>query len=184
VSVARRIAGERGEQLPDLLAPGLTLVFVGSQAGGCSAKAGAYYAGRGNRFWKTLFEIGLTPRAFAPLDYREMLSLGFGFTDLVKVAGEKEREVKPSAEDLARFDSKLECFAPKAIAFTSKGAAVSYLRASAGAIGYGRQPAAPDRPAFMPTIFVLPSPSGAARKSWDLAPWRAMAEWASQAAAG
>ncbi|MEG6507425.1 mismatch-specific DNA-glycosylase [Methyloligella sp. 2.7D] len=166
---------EGREQLPDLLAPGLKIVFVGSQAGGCSAKAGAYFAGRGNQFWPTLFEVGLTPRRFQPADYREGLELGFGFTDLVKVAGEKERNVKPTAEDLAAFDEKMALFAPKAIAFTSKGAGAFWLKRPAGKIGYGLQPALEETG---PAVFVLPSPSGAARRAWDIEPWRQLAEWA------
>lgn len=171
MSVAE-VAEERREQLPDLLAPGLRIVFVGSQAGGCSSKAGAYYAGRGNQFWPALFEIGLTPRLFRPEDYREALDLGFGFTDLVKVAGDTERNVKPSGADLAAFDAKMATFKPRAIAFTSKGAGAFWLKQPAAKIAYGLQPASePGGPA----IFVLPSPSGAARKNWDLAPWRELA---------
>lgn len=168
------VGDAQGEQLPDLLAPGLKLIFVGVQAGGCSAKAGAYFAGRGNQFWPTLYEIGLTPRLFSPSDYREMLGRGFGFTDLVKVAGEKERNAKPTPEDLVRFNEKLAQFKPSAVAFTSKGAGVFYLGKPAAKVAYGRQPA---QLQGAPTLFVLPSPSGAARKSWDLAPWREMAEW-------
>lgn len=36
--------------LPDLLRPGLRVVFCGTAAGAASALSGAYYAGRGNRF--------------------------------------------------------------------------------------------------------------------------------------
>jgi TDG/mug DNA glycosylase family protein len=169
---------DRAEQLPDLLAPRLKLIFVGPQAGGCSAKAGGYFAGRGNRFWPVLHEIGLTPRQLAPVEYREMLPLGFGFTDLVKVAGEKERAVKPGPADIAAFEEKLKRFSPAAVAFTAKGAAVSYLGKKPAEIGYGRQPSQGDD---APVFFVLPSPSGAARKSWDLAPWQEMAEWIKRA---
>jgi hypothetical protein len=42
--------------LPDLLAPGLRLVVCGSAAGVRSAQLGQYYAGRGNKLWRTLAE--------------------------------------------------------------------------------------------------------------------------------
>jgi G:T/U-mismatch repair DNA glycosylase len=42
------------EVLPDLLRPGLRIVFCGTAAGTASARAGAYYAGPGNAFWPTL----------------------------------------------------------------------------------------------------------------------------------
>ncbi|HEU5143069.1 MAG TPA: uracil-DNA glycosylase family protein [Solirubrobacterales bacterium] len=47
--------------LPDLVRPGLRVVFCGTAAGTASARAGAYYAGPGNRFWETLRVTGLTP---------------------------------------------------------------------------------------------------------------------------
>jgi len=37
--------------LPDVLTPGLQVVFCGTAAGTASAKRGAYYAGPGNQFW-------------------------------------------------------------------------------------------------------------------------------------
>ena len=43
--------------LPDILQPNLKVVFCGTAAGDASAKKRAYYAGPGNRFWKTLHEV-------------------------------------------------------------------------------------------------------------------------------
>jgi TDG/mug DNA glycosylase family protein len=42
--------------LPDLLRPGLRVVFIGTAAGAASARAGAYYAGPGNQFCLRLVE--------------------------------------------------------------------------------------------------------------------------------
>jgi len=58
--------------LPDMLRPGLRLVICGSAAGAVSATHGAYYAGPGNRFWRTLFEVGLTPRRLEPHEFRDL----------------------------------------------------------------------------------------------------------------
>ena len=74
------------EALPDSLRPGLQLVFVGTAAGRYSAEVGAYYAHPGNRFWRTLHEVGLTPRLYRPEEYRSLLDLGIGFTDVAKRA--------------------------------------------------------------------------------------------------
>ncbi len=52
--------------LPDLLAPGLDIVFCGTGAGAWSARVGAYYAKPGNKFWPTLYAVGLTPRRLQP----------------------------------------------------------------------------------------------------------------------
>ena len=43
-------------KLPDLLAPKLRVIFVGTAAGKYSAKVGAYYAKPGNQFWAALHE--------------------------------------------------------------------------------------------------------------------------------
>jgi G:T/U-mismatch repair DNA glycosylase len=52
--------------LDDLLRIGLRLVICGTAAGERSAKLGAYYAGPGNKFWRTLHdERHLVNRAVA-----------------------------------------------------------------------------------------------------------------------
>ena len=51
--------------IPDLIRPGLRIVFCGTALGAASARAGAYYAGPGNKFWPTLHEVGLTPAGIA-----------------------------------------------------------------------------------------------------------------------
>lgn len=45
--------------LPDVLVPGLKVVFCGNAAGTVSARKGAPYAGPGNYFWRALHEVGL-----------------------------------------------------------------------------------------------------------------------------
>jgi TDG/mug DNA glycosylase family protein len=63
------------ETLPDLLRPGLRLVICGTAAGRTSAAQRAYYAGRGNKFWRVLHEVGLTVTEFRPRDYALLLEL-------------------------------------------------------------------------------------------------------------
>ena len=70
--------------LPDALAVGLDVVFCGSAAGTRSARADAYYAGPGNRFWPTLFSIGLMPEQIRPANFRHVVRYGIGLTDLAK----------------------------------------------------------------------------------------------------
>ncbi len=59
----------QGPVLPDLIRPGLRIVFCGTAPGTVSARRGAYYAHPQNRFWRVLHEVGLTPRLVAPEDY-------------------------------------------------------------------------------------------------------------------
>ena len=56
--------------LPDLLQPGLRLVFVGINPGELSARRGHYYAHPGNGFWKALSASPLVDRLLCPEDDR------------------------------------------------------------------------------------------------------------------
>lgn len=69
--------------LPDLLAPGLDVVFCGINPGLYSDRVGHHFARPGNRFWPTLFAAGFTPRLFTGFDDGELPALGLGLTNLV-----------------------------------------------------------------------------------------------------
>lgn len=160
------------EVLPDLLRPGLRLVFCGTGAGPVSAKLGLYYAAPGNRFWPTLYKVGLTPTLFAPSQYPDLLPLGIGLTDVAKLAWGLDSDLP--ADELgplarARLLAKIEVLQPRILAFTSKRAA----RAGLGRVaGYG-----PHSVRIGQTLpWVLPSTSGLARGAWDEAPWRELAD--------
>lgn len=163
-------ASSRNKHLvPDLLAPGLDLVFCGTALGPASFKARAYYANPGNAFWPTLFAVGLTPERLAPQRYPELLTLGIGLTDLNKTEVGSDHELTPGAMDAEALHAKLRKFRPAAIAFTSKNAASLALGLKAPA--YGRQVALLE--GAVP--FVLASPSGRARSFWTIEPWREVA---------
>ena len=154
--------------LPDVLQPGLALVFCGTAAGRRSAAARAYYAHPGNRFWRALFEAGLTPRRLAPAEFAQLPGYGIGLTDLAKHHVGNDDELPRDAFDVPALLGKLETFQPQRLAFTSKHAA----RAELGhAVDDGLQPETLGNT----RLFVLPSPSGQARGHWDLAPWRGLA---------
>ena len=162
-------------KLPDLLAPDLRVIFVGTAAGKRSAELGHYYAGRGNRFWCTLHEVGLTPRLFEPSDFRKLLPLGIGLTDMSKLGTGMDHQIASHEFDVEQFVASVRRYRPRAIAFTSKKAASIWLgKGATHAIVYGRQT---KRPADFPEVFVLPSPSGAARSYWSVAPWQELADW-------
>lgn len=154
--------------LPDVLAPNLDIVFCGTAVGNVSAQRGAYYAGPGNKFWPTLFEVGLTPRLLQPKEYREVLSFGLGLTDLVKAVSGVDSQLSDSHFDRERLRATIERYQPKIVAFTSKRAAQEFLGRP---VVYGIQPERVRETA----LFVLPSPSGAARRWWDMSYWRELA---------
>ena len=157
--------------LPDVLRPGLALVFCGTAAGKRSAQERAYYAHPGNMFWRALHAAGLTPRLLAPAEFPLLLSYGMGLTDLAKRHSGNDDELPREAFDIPALRAKIERFSPGLVAFTSKAAA----RAALGrAAAYGLQPDT----IGTTRLFVLPSPSGQARGHWDLAPWIALASLA------
>ncbi len=154
--------------LPDVLEPDLHVVFCGTAAGAVSAHVGAYYAGPGNAFWPTLREVGLTPRRLEPAEFRELPRYGIGLTDICKVRSGSDAEVGRAAFDVGRLVAALEANAPEWIAFTGKNSAQGALGRK---VDYGRQ-----RERLGPSrVFVLPSPSGAARGFWDVSYWRELA---------
>ncbi len=159
--------------LPDVLARGLILVFCGTAASEVSARAGAYYANPTNAFWPTVHQAGMTPRRLKPSDFRELLALKIGLTDLVKDASGSDRSLHWRDFQREQLTSKIRRFQPQLVAFTSKTAWRRWKGLSArAAVAYGWQDDRLGETAF----FVLPSPSGAARGYWDLAPWRALGD--------
>ncbi len=157
--------------LPDLLAPNLRLVFVGTAASHRSAAERAYYAHPGNRFWPTLHAVGLTPRLYAPHEFRDLLALGIGFTDMSKRGSGMDHNVAADEFDVPRFTAAMRVYRPRFIAFTSKKAASLFYNVPTQKIRLGLQSPQPD----FPSVFVLTSPSGAAIRYWNLDPWRALA---------
>jgi TDG/mug DNA glycosylase family protein len=159
--------------LPDVLRPGLRVVFCGTAAGTASMKAGAYYAGPGNKFWRTLHAIGLTPGLLQPHRFAELLDHGIGLTDLSKTAFGADIELPPGSFDIARFSASIAAAAPKILAFNGVKAARAFLGVKRGPVAYGVWPLAATP--GMPRIAVLPSTSGAANKTWSIGPWRELA---------
>jgi TDG/mug DNA glycosylase family protein len=155
----------------DLLAPGLRLVLCGTALGPESARQRAYYADPGNRFWPTLHAVGLTPERFRSTDYPRLLDLGIGLTDLCKHHYGTDARLPADAFDREGLRQRIAAVAPAILAFTSKEGAKRYFGRPTGRIAYGFQ-----SERIGPTrIFVLPSPSGLARRYWTDAPWNALA---------
>ena len=161
------------EKLPDQLQPGLRLVFVGTAASQRSADLGHYYAHPGNRFWRTLHEVCITPRRYAPHEFPALLSLGIGFTDVCKVGAGMDHEALAFPVDIKAFREKMRRYRPTTVAFTSKKAASLFYGRPTQALTLGRQPPLRD----FPEVFVLASPSGAASGHWSLQPWQELADW-------
>ena len=158
--------------LPDVLRPGLRLVICGSAAGAVSAAQGAYYAGPGNKFWRILAEVGLTPRRLEPSEFRMLAEYGIGLTDMVKTASGSDAELPRDADDVAGFLARIRRVRPGMVAFNGKRAAAVFYGVPSGGLVYGR---GVDRADF-PPAWVLPSTSGAASGAWRAEPWHLLAQ--------
>lgn len=165
--------------IEDVLAPGLAVVFCGTALGRISAERRAYYANPGNYFWRTLHDVGLTPERLPPMAYRQVLDYGIGLTDLCKTHFGQDAELPVSGFDAAALEAKIRQFQPTHLAFTSKTAASVFLDRPTGQLATGRL----DRRIGSTQLWALPSPSGQARRYWDIAPWQALAEAVSDARA-
>ncbi|HET9316272.1 MAG TPA: uracil-DNA glycosylase family protein, partial [Vicinamibacteria bacterium] len=69
-------------RLPDVVGPGLRVLFCGINPGVYSAAVGHQFARPGNRFWKALLGSGFTDRLVSPFEDRTLLALGLGLTNL------------------------------------------------------------------------------------------------------
>ena len=142
--------------VPDVLGPGLSVVFCGINPGRWSAAAAAHFANPRNDFWRLLAEAGLTPRQLSPEEQWELLDRGFGLTNAAE-------RTTPGSSDLRRADfagsaERLERIAvelrPRFIAFVGKAAYEGAFR-ERPALGLQERRPGETR------LFVLPSTSPA-----------------------
>jgi TDG/mug DNA glycosylase family protein len=167
-------AAAKAHLLPDVLRDRLDVVFVGTAAGTISAIRGTYYANRGNSFWPALQQVGLIPLRFAKEDFRELPKFGIGLTDLSKTTCGADKRVAVTQKDLDDFDKKMRTCRPRVVAFTGKKPASLWLHRRTDRLRYGLQRT---RAFECYDVFVLTSPSAAARRWWSLEPWHELADW-------
>ena len=115
------------EILPDILKPNLKIVFCGMAASTRSAKLKAYYASVGNKFWSTIFDIGLTPDKISPRDFHKLINIGIGLTDLVKDISGNDSDIIPSVNDIRILKDKIEWYKPAILGFNGKASAKYFL---------------------------------------------------------
>lgn len=80
---AQELAAADGTTVPDVLAPGLRVLFCGINPGLYSAATGHHFARPGNRFWPALHVSGFTSRQYRPDEQESLLDHGLGITNLV-----------------------------------------------------------------------------------------------------
>ncbi|MFF5718061.1 G/U mismatch-specific DNA glycosylase [Streptomyces buecherae] len=87
------LAAARDRVVPDVVAPGLRVLFCGINPGLMSAATGHHFARPGNRFWPVLHASGFTPRRLRPDEERELLTYGLGITNVVARASARADEL-------------------------------------------------------------------------------------------
>lgn len=145
-----------GKTVPDVIAPDLRILFCGINPGLYTAAVGHNFARPGNRFWPALHAGGFTDRVLSPSEERELLTLGYGITNVVERATASADELSP--EELAaggvRLAAKVRQYRPRFLAVLGIGAYRS---------AFGRPHAAPGpQPETLGAtrLWVLPNPSG------------------------
>jgi double-stranded uracil-DNA glycosylase len=158
------LAAAAGGRVPDVLAPGLAVLFCGINPGLWSAAVGHHFARPGNRFWPALHLAGFTPRVLDPAEDVDLPRYGLGITNLVgrATAGAAEltrEELRAGAELLA------------ARAAAIRPAVVAVLGVGAWRAGFGAPQATvgpqPERVGGA-RAWLLPNPSGL-NAHWQLA---------------
>jgi TDG/mug DNA glycosylase family protein len=146
----------RGKSIPDVIAPGLDVLFVGINPSLWSGAVGLHFARPGNRFWRALHEGGFTDRLLAPHEGGELLKRRIGVTNLVNraTASADELDLADYRRGAHRIARKVRRHRPKVVAFVGMGAyRVAFGRPRASG---GRQ----EERLGGAAIWVLPNPSG------------------------
>lgn len=153
---AADLAAAAGRSIPDLVGPGLRVLFSGINPSLYSAATGHHFARPGNRFWPALHRSGFTPRLLHPSEQSELPALGLGITNVVARATARADELSPAelvagGEILAALTARWQ---PRYLAI---------LGVTAYRTAFGRRTAAigpQDETVGGVPVWVLPNPSG------------------------
>lgn len=152
----------RDVEVPDLVGPGLRLLFVGINPGLWTAATQTHFAHPGNRFYPALLRAGIVDRVLDRVagmtddDRTYLVSRGIGITNLVRRATARADEL--SAEELrdgsARLTRFVEAHRPRVVA-------VAGITAFRTAFGQRTAKAGPQPEHLSDAeVWVVPNPSG------------------------
>ena len=145
-----------GRTTADLIAPGLRVLFCGINPSVYSAVVGHHFARPGNRFWPTLHESGFTPRLLRPWEEAELLSYGYGITNVFERATASAAEL--SKQDLLeggqRLRKKVRAYEPRVLAVLGVTAYRTAFEAPRAGLGLQTEKIGGTY------LWVLPNPSG------------------------
>jgi double-stranded uracil-DNA glycosylase len=145
-----------GKTVPDVIAPGLRVLFCGINPGLYTAAVGHHFARPGNRFWPALHASGFTARLLSPFEEHELLKLGCGITNVVPRATATAAELTPA--DFIKggrlLRNKVRRFHPRFVTVLGVGAYRAAFAQPKAVIGEQEERIAGAR------VWVLPNPSG------------------------
>lgn len=152
----------RNAEVPDLIGPGLKLLFVGINPGLWTAATQTHFAHPGNRFYPALLTAGIIERAIDrgrgmdDADRAHLIERGIGISNLVQRATAKASEL--SDDELRLGAARLRELVARTRPAVVAVAGVTAYRTAFGDrnAALGRQSHALDRAA----LWIVPNPSG------------------------
>lgn len=145
-----------GKTVPDVIARGVRVLFCGINPGLYTAAVGHHFARPGNRFWPALKASGFTERLLSPFEEHELLTNGYGITNVVAraTATAAELSTEEYVEGGRLLEAKVRRYRPRFLAVLGVGAyRTAFDRPKAK---LGLQPELIGKT----SIWVLPNPSG------------------------
>jgi double-stranded uracil-DNA glycosylase len=151
-----QLAAAHDKTIPDVLAPGLDVLFCGINPGLYSGALGQHFARPGNRFWPALHRGGFTPRLYQPAEQEELLKLKLGITNVVARTTARADEL---TDDELRAGGKL--LQAKVEQYRPRWLAVVGITAYRTAFGFPKARVGRQEHRIGETgVWVLPNPSG------------------------
>ena len=152
----QEVAAAAGRTIPDVVGPGLRVLFSGINPSLYSAATGHHFARPGNRFWPALHRSGFTSHQLHPSQQWSLPGAGLGITNVVARATARADELSTAelVEGGALLAALVALWRPDFLAV---------LGVTAYRTAFGRPKATMGRQvdtiAGVP-VWVLPNPSG------------------------
>lgn len=145
------------QEVPDIIAVNLKILFIGYNPGARSAEIGHHFAGYSNRFWKLLYESGLTSQQIKPEDDETILHYGYGITNIVARPSRTAVEITKDEYREGRkiLQKKLSVYKPRFACYAGIGVYKEFAGMKNPICGLQPKSVVDDV-----MDFVVPSPSG------------------------
>ena len=151
-----QLEAARDRSIPDVIGPGLRILFCGINPSLYSAAVGHHFARPGNRFWPALFGARLTDRLLSPFEDGRLLDWDLGCTNLVQKATARADELTGAELEMGagRLRELVHRHRPSWLAVLGVSAYRAGFRAPRAAAGAQPESLGSTR------LWLLPNPSG------------------------